>query len=177
MLITAPARTDDELLLSGDPEDFAAFYRRHARWVAGFHMRRVRDPELAADLTAETFAAALRARARYRPGDGSASPWLHRIASNLLVDAVRKRQAEDRAQRALGMQRVPLTVQDHALFEELELVRELPDDQRRAVVARVVEDRDYDAIARDEHVSEAVVRKRVSRGLAALRERMRGERP
>src|SRR5687768_263438 len=134
MLIATAARTDDELLLSGDPHDFAAFYRRHARWVAGFHMRRVGDPELAADLTAETFAAALRARSRYRPGDGSASPWLHRIAHNLLVDAVRKRQAEARAQQALGMQRVPLTAEDHAEFMALAVVEDLPDEQRRAVI-------------------------------------------
>jgi RNA polymerase sigma-70 factor (ECF subfamily) len=49
-------------------------------------------------------------------------------------------------------------------------------DQRVAVQAHVVEDREYGEIAHDLNVSEAVVRKRVSRGLAALRERI-GSRP
>jgi DNA-directed RNA polymerase specialized sigma24 family protein len=43
-------------------------------------MRRTRDAELAADLTAETFAAALAARARFDPGRGSASAWLFGLA-------------------------------------------------------------------------------------------------
>ena len=41
--------------------DFDALYREQAPAVAGFFLRRVRDPEIAADLTAETFAAALAA--------------------------------------------------------------------------------------------------------------------
>jgi DNA-directed RNA polymerase specialized sigma24 family protein len=40
----------------------------------------------------------------------------------------------------------------------------------------VLEDRDYGDIARDDVTSEATVRKRVSRGLNALRERVGGER-
>lgn len=43
---------------------------------------------------------------------------------------------------------------------------------RGAVHARVIEERDYADIAQEMRCSEAVVRKRVSRGLAALRARM-----
>jgi DNA-directed RNA polymerase specialized sigma24 family protein len=49
-------------------------------------------------------------------------------------------------------------------------------DQQFAVRAHVVEERDYAEIAEDLNVSEAVVRKRVSRGLAALRQRMGADR-
>lgn len=45
-------------------------------------------------------------------------------------------------------------------------------DQREAVLAHVIHERDYRDIARDLHCSESVVRKRVSRGLAALRLRL-----
>jgi RNA polymerase sigma-70 factor (ECF subfamily) len=51
------------------------------------------------------------------------------------------------------------------------LLEELPAEQRAAVVARVVDERDYADIAVGEGVSETVVRKRVSRGLAGLRRR------
>jgi RNA polymerase sigma-70 factor (ECF subfamily) len=49
---------------------------------------------------------------------------------------------------------------------------ELPDDQRAAVHARVLDDREYDEIAADHDVSEPTARQRVSRGLAALRTRL-----
>ena len=52
-------------------------------------------------------------------------------------------------------------------------VDDLPIDQRRAVTARVLEERDYEEIAGELAISEAGVRKRVSRGLAALRGRVR----
>src|SRR3954464_1859982 len=47
-----------------DPAAFAAFYRRHARPLAGLLLARTRDAGVAAGLTAEPFAAALRARVR-----------------------------------------------------------------------------------------------------------------
>jgi Sigma-70 region 2 len=43
------------------------FYDRHVRAVLGYFARRTGDPEVAGDLTAETFASALAARRRYRP--------------------------------------------------------------------------------------------------------------
>ena len=49
------------------------FHDRHARAVFEYFARRTRDPESAADLTAETFAAAIVARRRFRPGPVPAS--------------------------------------------------------------------------------------------------------
>ena len=46
---------------------------------------------------------------------------------------------------------------------------DLPADQREAVRRRVLAEDDYATIAADLECSEAVVRQRVSRGLAALR--------
>ena len=48
----------------------------------------------------------------------------------------------------------------------------LPPDQLEALRLRVIDERDYDEIARELRCSEAVVRKRVSRGLATLRARV-----
>jgi RNA polymerase sigma-70 factor (ECF subfamily) len=58
----------------------------------------------------------------------------------------------------------------------LELVEELPVSERQAVTARVINEREYGEIARDLSLSEQVVRKRVSRGLARLRAAMGGGR-
>lgn len=171
--------TDEQLLTRGDAASFERFYVRHVDELLGFFARRTRDAELAADLTAETFAAALTARRRYRPQKGSAGAWLYGIALKKLADAQRRGYAEDRARRRLGMERIELTDADIVRIEALAgdrtaalLVADLRPDQRDAVVAHVVHERSYEEIAGDLGTSEAVVRKRVSRGLAALRQRM-----
>jgi RNA polymerase sigma factor (sigma-70 family) len=175
--------TDDaDLLARGDADSFAEFYRRHARRLAGWLMRATGDAEAAADLTAETFAAALAARKRYRPDRGAPATWLYGIAVHKLNDWRRRGYAEDRARRRMRMERIELTEDDVRELEYLAgevtavgLLDELPRDQRFALRARVVDDRPYGEIAGTEGVSEAVIRQRVSRGLAGLRRRMRGD--
>jgi RNA polymerase sigma-70 factor (ECF subfamily) len=173
--------TDEQLLTRGDAASFERFYRRHVDELLGFFARRTRDAELAADLTAETFAAALTGRRRYRPQKGSAGAWLYGIALKKLADAQRRGYAEDRARRRLGMERIDLTDSDIRRIESLAgdrtaslLVAGLPSDQRDAVVGHVVQERSYEEIAGELGTSAAVVRKRVSRGLAAVRQRMGG---
>jgi RNA polymerase sigma-70 factor (ECF subfamily) len=46
---------------------------------------------------------------------------------------------------------------------------ELPPAERRLVAAHVIDERPYGELADELHTSEAVVRKRMSRGLATLR--------
>jgi DNA-directed RNA polymerase specialized sigma24 family protein len=53
--------------------------------------------------------------------------------------------------------------------ELMDLRAQLPGDQRSAVQARVVDEQAYAEIALSSGVSQAAVRKRVSRGLATLR--------
>jgi len=171
-------RSDEDLLSARDGASFELFYRRHAERMLGYFARRTRDAELSADLTAETFAAVLAGRRRFSADQGGASAWLFGIASKKLIDAQRRGYAERRARRRLGMERIELTDADIAQIEGLagieagELIEVLVPDQRVAVQAHVVDERDYAEIAHDLNVSEAVVRKRVSRGLAALRHRM-----
>jgi DNA-directed RNA polymerase specialized sigma24 family protein len=64
-LIAATAR--------GDADAFAVLYRRHLPRVVGFGLRATGDPEVAADLAAEVFAAALASCPRYRPQHDSAA--------------------------------------------------------------------------------------------------------
>ncbi|MGH2877274.1 MAG: RNA polymerase sigma factor [Solirubrobacteraceae bacterium] len=180
------ARWSDAQLLAAiarcDERAFSAFYRRHLRMVVGWCARRT-DPELAADLTAEVFAAVLIGAARYQPTQDSAVAWLLGIARNVLGHSVRRGQVDARARLRLGAS--PVTVEDDDLARVLELaddqadsmqrlLADLPTDERAAVRARVIEERDYGEIARSLGCSEMVIRKRVSRGLARLRASVAG---
>jgi RNA polymerase sigma-70 factor (ECF subfamily) len=170
--------TDEDLLASGEPEHFGWFYQRHVREVLGYMMRRTGDPEAAADLTAETFAAAIVARRRFRPGAAPAGAWLLTIAHRKLVDYHRRGFAEQRARRRLAMERRPLGEEDTALIRALgeevtqDRGKQLPADQRAAIQARVLDERPYPEIASELDTSETAVRMRVSRGLASLRGRL-----
>jgi RNA polymerase sigma factor (sigma-70 family) len=165
------------------PAEIEELYRAHARRLAGYFMRATHDAETAADLTAETFAAALAGRRRYRPERGAPSTWLYGIASHKLNDWRRHGYAEDRARRRLRMERIELSEDDVREFEQLgaevrvvDLLEDLPGDQRAALHARLVDERGYGEIAGAEGVSEAAIRQRVSRGLASLRRRTGEER-
>lgn len=184
-LVRNRGRWSDAQLLAGvaacDERSFSTCYRRHLALIVGWCVRRTGDPELTADLTAEVFAAVLVSAARYEPTHESAAGWLLGIARNVLGHSVRRGQVDARARERLGAS--SLTVEDEDLAVVLEiadrqdggagqLLSELPVDERTAVRARVIEEREYGEIARSLGCSEMVVRKRVSRGLARLRGRL-----
>lgn len=171
---------DDQLLVRSrdDPEAFGLFYRRHAGAVLLYLRRRTGDIEVAADLTADVFAAAWISRADYRPEQAPPRAWLFGIANNRLSNERRKRHRAAVARRRMGIPR--LEFDDDALIAAervvgaarqrgiAALVDDLPADQRAAVLARVIDERAYADIATELGISEATIRKRVSRGLAKL---------
>ncbi|MDP1847881.1 MAG: RNA polymerase sigma factor [Solirubrobacteraceae bacterium] len=172
--------SDEDLLVLAreDALAFGVLYRRHVRAVHGYFRRRVFDVEAVFDLTAETFAAALRAVPRYEPGPAPARAWLFGIARNTLSEAVRHGRVQDRARRALAMQPIVLDDADVAMLELLaetpavEALASLPDEQRAAVKARHVDGDSYAEIAGRLECSQSVARQRVSRGLRAMRTRL-----
>ena len=176
------ALSDDELLAATreQPDAFGEFYERHARAVLAHLAHSCRDTELALDLTAEVFAAALAASGRYRPGEATARTWLFGIAKNKLAEVRRRRARADSARRRLGIP--ALSFADEAIErveEALDAERAgylngmagLSDEERTAVTARVIHERDYAELAAAAGTSEAAIRQRVSRGLAKLAQR------
>jgi RNA polymerase sigma factor (sigma-70 family) len=172
---------DRELLTrtrAGDAEAFAAFYRARRGDVLAYLRVRVRSGEVAADLMCETFARALvvvHDRERELPTVPLA--WLLTIARNELIDSVRRGQVADETRRRLAMEPLELNDRDLAAIEQAaadaDLVTQLravlPNDQLQALLARVLDGRDYVEIAQELQTSQSVVRKRVSRALAQLR--------
>lgn len=164
-------------------EAFARFYREYERPLLRFFLRATGRADLAADLTAETFACALESVDRFDPGLGREDQWLFGIARNVLGKSWRRGRVEASARGRLGLVRLVLDEELLASIERLgaadgpagvELAR-LPEKERDAVRARVIEERDYAEIAAELACSEAVVRQRVSRGLRTLRGRLGGQ--
>ena len=177
--------SDGDLLAAvarSDGPAFTEFYQRHLPIVVAFLRRSGCDREVAADLAAETFAGVLGAARRYRPERATAAPWVIAIARNKLLESRRRGRVADQARRRLGYQPVALDDNDLERVDEIAaagatglaaLLDALPAAERDAIRARVLDEREYEQIAFELRCSELVVRKRVSRGLARLREQLK----
>jgi RNA polymerase sigma-70 factor (ECF subfamily) len=163
-----------------EPEAFVRFYDEHSENLLAYLARRVYEPEVAVDLTAEVFARAFAARARFRGStDGQAAAWLYKIGRRELDRYFRRGHAERRALTRLGIQLPRLDEEQQARIEELarlgnlrgvlraELER-LSQAHREALRLRIVEELPYSEVASRLDISEQAARARVSRGLRAL---------
>jgi RNA polymerase sigma-70 factor (ECF subfamily) len=178
-------RSDAELLRASDrdAEAFGLLYDRHARAVLGYLVRRTASAEDAADLAAETFAAAFLARKRYVDTGAPFVAWLIGIARRELLASLRRQRIADRARRKLGIPRLELESEELRRIEELAEIGQLreqldkaldrlPSGMARAVSLRVAGELPYAEIARRLGCSEGAARVRVARGLTRLADLM-----
>lgn len=162
--------------------DFSAFYRRHEKTLLRYFARQIYDPQLALDLTAESFAQAFVGRGRFR-GQTRAeeTAWLQTIASRQLARYYRRGRVERGALARLRISLPPASSDELDRIEELagldaarnairEGLRELSAEQREALELRIVKELPYPVVAAALGVSEQTARARVSRALRALRE-------
>lgn len=168
---------------ASDAGAFRELCERYAPEIQRYLEGRCRDRHAAEDLTGETFARAWYARDTFRDvADGSAGPWLYTIARNLLVSTVRRRRLELIACARLGIldgfdRPLSDAEPDESWLDGADaLLDTLPPAQREAIRLHIVEDLGYEEAARRLATSPQVVRKRVSRGLSALRDAARGSR-
>lgn len=163
---------------NGNSAAFGDFYRRHAPSMLAFFVHRTGIPEVAADLGHETFVAALESISSYR-GDGPPAAWLYGIARRKLALSRRRGRVEASARERLAREPLELTVSEMdgisrlaellpADAPALDLLERLPEPQREAIRARMLDELEYPEIARGLQCSEAVVRQRVSRGMRTL---------
>jgi RNA polymerase sigma factor (sigma-70 family) len=160
-----------------DEAAFAELYDQHAPALAAW-LRRRSNPDTAQELLAETFAEAWCSRRAFKPERGPARAWLFGIAQHLLFGYYRRLEVEDRARKRLGVAALEPALEDDAdarldaaaLRAELSArLARLPEGTRDAVLLRVVEQLDYQELARRLCCSSTAARLRVSRGLRELR--------
>ena len=173
--------TDEELLVAArrDPDAFGVLYDRWVGRVTGFFFRRTACPHTAADLTAETFAAAFEHRRRFDANKGRFDAWIYGVARNQLGHYVRSESVDRRARERLGIADIELDddsaeaivnrADAQGLFEVVRAaLASLSTPVRDAIELRVAHDLPYDEVASRLGCSEGAARVRVARGLAQL---------
>ena len=164
----------------GDPVIFDPFYRSHAESLLRYFYRRTDDPDVAADLCAETFASALTNSDQFDAERGSTTAWLYGIAKRQLAMYWRRRKVANRARRRLGVPAEPIDEESAQALRRTEAIldgaaalaalEQLPFKLREAVRLRVIDQLEYVEVARELQCNEGAARVRVCRGLHQLSE-------
>ena len=157
----------------GDVDAFETLVREFQGDVYYWIVRIVRDPGIAEDLTVETFWRVYRARTRFKP-DGSFAAWSRRIATNLAIDHVKRRQPE----QSMLAEPVSPPPPDPLLQREMRdairhAFRRLPAKLQVAATLALIEEQPYDQIAEALGTSVGAVKLRVFRAVRVLRKHLR----
>jgi RNA polymerase sigma-70 factor (ECF subfamily) len=163
---------------AGDRDALGAIARAYQDRVYGLLLKLSGNPEVALDLSQETFVRAFRALKSFR--GGSLGPWLLKIANNLFLDHVRASRTESfEAFLAADPGREP-AADDPALaaFDDAtdlaDALLTLPVPWRQALALRYVDDMDYETIAEVLDVPLGTVKTWLFRGRERLRAQLKG---
>lgn len=172
-------RRNEVSAIGHDPQAFTAFYKTHLETVQRFIARRVVDPHLAADLTADVFLAAIQSAHKYKPDRGSPGAWLIGVARNV-VNAEFRRAAKNRAVTRLVSGRELLDADsladiearidaERAAREIYNAVRQLPAKDRALVELIAVDGMPVADAGRLLGISEGAARVRWHRNRSAIK--------
>lgn len=123
-------------------------YLKHGKMVYGFLLARTQDPDLAEELTQETFCQAVKNIGGYK-GKSSISTWLCGISKNLLYEYLRKRKKQVPLEEA---EEVSVDSAETEVFQSwdsiriLRLVHELDNPMREVMYLRLVGNLTFDQI-------------------------------
>jgi len=182
----APDRALLERVRAREPEALGLFYDRYLDLVFGLAWRLLGDRTLAEDAASEVFLKVHRAADRLDPTRDPA-PWLATITTNACRDVwrsgayrMRRRAADvdDPAAAATLTSGRNDPEADLVASERERLVQEalmaLPEPLRTSIVLHDYQGLDHRAVADVLHIAHDAARKRYSRALAALEQRLRG---
>ena len=191
-LSTLPDADVAALAKEGRDAAFRELVRRYERPVFSIIYRMVRDREVAEDLAQDTFVKVLNHIDRYRP-EFKFSSWLFKIANNLTIDHLRKRQLDTvsidgspHAASAAEAEATSLDVQSRgeSPLDEMEArelgtaieqtIARLRPEYRACIVLRHVEGRSYEEIAATLDLPLGTVKTYIHRARHELRDMLGG---
>ena len=155
-----------------DPRRFAELYELHFHRVYGYALRRVERREEAEDITSEVFHHALAKIKTFEWRGVPFSAWLIRIAANLVADRWRMKRTDDDPVPDELEDSEAKDVEQCAVLSQL--VQGLPEEQKRIVRLRFVEQKSIKEIAQEIGKTEGAVKQLQFRALEKLRAQMEG---
>jgi RNA polymerase sigma-70 factor (ECF subfamily) len=173
--VTAAERSDADLLrahAAGDAVAFEELVRRHRDRLWAVALRTMRDREEAADALQDALISAYKAAGSFR-GDSAVTTWLHRIVVNACLDRMRRRQTRATVPLPEEGPHEPADSRDRVAERDTRMVveealRQLPPEQRAAIVLVDVEGWSVAETATMLGVPEGTVKSRCARGRARL---------
>lgn len=174
----APGQVEERLLVEAaqsNPSRFDALYELHFDRVYGFIAGRVHDRATAEDLTSDVFYKALANLKSFEWRGVPFLAWLLRIAANAVID---RSQRASRERPMLDDPPDPGVKPDMRAIEHrarlFQLVKRLPETQRRVVQERFVDQRSIREIAERLGKSEGAIKQLQLRAIERLRAQMEG---
>jgi RNA polymerase sigma-70 factor (ECF subfamily) len=166
--------------IAHDPAALEAFYRQHVALVTRFVARRVADPHMIADLTAEVFLAVISSAHTYSPSRGPQAAWLYGIARNVIAGESRRSAGERRAAGRIAGRRL-LDEDDIARLEEridaespgraaYQALERLPEDERAVLELVAIDGLPVNEAAAALGIRPGTARARLHRARRAARE-------
>ncbi len=178
------SQPDREALQAREPRALEAFFDAFFTPLYQYIWRMVGHAQLAEDLTQDSFMQIHRSLDRYDP-TRPLKPWVYTIATNLVRDHWRSRQHREQSQQedwedSHGRERLAdegpgpqrLLEGGEAGAEVAQAVEHLPETLRTTFVLRFYEELSFAEIAAMVDRNEVAVRKRFSRALEELRQRL-----
>ncbi len=171
----------------GDEEAFATLVRRFQDRVLGLAYRYLGDRNAAEDLAQEAFLRVYRAKDRYEPR-AKFSTWLYRIVVNLCLNELRWRKGRKAVALAVSTEtssnlnidtedeEAPDPVralEERELAEKIrEIIAELPENQRIAILLNKYEGLSYQEVAEAMETSVMAVKSLLTRARVKIKERL-----
>ncbi len=168
---------------AGDHEALSALYEQYFNRIYRYILVRVDSREVAQDLSGQAFLKLVEQIGGFRWRGAGFTPWLFRIAHNIVVDYFRRpREIADPEllETAAGSQSrtadhgpQEAVLADETLQEALAALMNIDDGQRQVILLRLVAGLSERETAEVLGLTEVNIRARQHRGLAAVRKRMR----
>jgi RNA polymerase sigma factor (sigma-70 family) len=166
--------------VGGDELAFTRLFGRIAPRVHAFFLRSFGKPEVADDLTQQTFLKVHQARRQFR-NESPVKPWIFAIAARVRLDEFRRRRRLPRldedgleaAEEVVGEQPADPVEQGEVKEKVAAAMARLPETQRVVVHLHRFEGLTFGEIARVLETSEGAVRIRAFRAYERLRQELR----
>jgi len=176
--------------LEGNEEAFEVLVSRYQDKLINYLNNLVRDYDLAVDLAQEAFIRVYRNAGNYK-GEYQFSTWIYRIATNLAIDEIRRRDRKGRFFFYNVMSMFLKENKDYQLpdrrespekvlarKQKLERLRAsidtLPEKYRLAFILKEVQELSYEETGRVLRISIGTAKSRIHRAKLLLRDRLQG---